>query len=66
MHVSLACQCGAVFEAESDEYEDSLLLLMHRFSNAHAVHGYMSHPHNTDVVVTDDYSGGQLGKFKTE
>jgi len=65
MYTSMTCQCGAHFEVDTEDSEDSCLLMMYRFSNAHAKHGYMSAP-NTDTVTLSDLSGRQSEGFTAE
>lgn len=63
MYTSMACQCGAHFEVDTDDFEDSAQLMMHRFANAHATHGFMAHPHNPDIVhVTDRQLDGHTAE----
>lgn len=66
MYTSMMCPCGAHFEVDTDDYEESAQLMMHRFANAHAVHGYMAIPNNPDIVITGEVPGRQLGEHTAE
>ncbi len=64
MYTSMACQCGAHFEVDTDDYEDSVLLMMHRFANSHEKHGFMSQPTSPDRAVGS--TAGQIDGNKAE